>query len=84
MACQVSNGQLCQINPPMYVADTSKSCSYALFLKDKVKINSICILSVINQTQDKALNINIFWAISTLQDDKLSTIKLYHQAPFPI
>ena len=74
MACQVSNGQFCHINSPLYVADTSKSHRYTLLLKDKVKINSVCTLSVINQTQDEALNINDnFWEISTLQDDK----KLY-------
>ena len=74
MACQVSNGQFCHINSPLYAANTSDSCSYALFLKDRVKINDFCILSVINQTQDEALNINDnFWAISTLQDNK----KLY-------
>ena len=56
------------------MADISSSCSYAKFLKDKVKLNDICILSVINQTQDKALDINDnFWAISILQDNK----KLY-------
>ena len=74
MACQVSNGQFCYINSHLYVADTSYSCSYALFLKAKVKINNFCILSVINQMQDEALNINDnFWAISALQDNK----KLY-------
>ena len=74
MACQVSNEQFCHINPPLYVADTSNSCSYVLFLKDKVKINDACILSVTNQVQDEALNINDnFWAISTLQENK----KLY-------
>ena len=35
------------------------------------KINKVCILSVINPTQDKAININDnVWAISTLQNDK--------------
>ena len=53
MACQVSNGQFCHINSPLYVADTSHSYSYVLFLKDREKINDICILSVINQTQDQ-------------------------------
>ena len=32
MVCQVSNGQFCCINSPLYTADTSKSYSYALFL----------------------------------------------------
>ena len=37
-------------------------------------MNKFCILSVINQTQDEAFNINDnFWAISTLHDNK----KLY-------
>ena len=67
MACQVSNGQFCHITSPLYAADTSNSCSYTLFLKDKVKINNVCILSVIDQTEDEALNIDEnFWAISTL------------------
>ena len=74
MACQVSNVQFCHSNSPLYAADTKNSCSHALLLKDKVKIKDFCILSVINQTQDEALNINDnFWAISTLQDSK----KLY-------
>ena len=74
MACQVTNGQFCHINFPLYAADTSKSCSYALFLKDQVKINDVCILSVLNQMQDEGLNISDnFRAISTLQDNK----KLY-------
>ena len=58
MACQVSNGQFCHMNSPLYATDTSKSSSDALFLKDKVKINNVSILSVINQTQDESLNIN--------------------------
>ena len=61
MACQVSNEQLCWINYPLYAADTSKSCSYTLFLNDKVRINSVCILSIINQTHDKAINIMIIF-----------------------
>ena len=74
MACQVSNGQLCHINSPLYAADTSKSSSYALFLQTKDKINNFCMLSVISQMQDEAININDdFWAISTLQNNK----KLY-------
>ena len=74
MACQVSNGQFCHISSPLYVADTSNSCSYALFLKERGKINDFYILSVINQTQDEVININDnFWMTSTLQDNK----KLY-------
>ena len=74
MACQVSNGQFCCINSPLYVVDTSNSCSYALFLQNKDKINKFCLLSVINQMQDAAININNnFGAISTLQNNK----KLY-------
>ena len=74
MAYQISTGQSCHINSPMYAADTSYSCRYALFLKDRAEINNFFILSVINQTQDAALNINDnFWAISTLQNYK----KLY-------
>ena len=90
MACQVSNGQFCHINSPVYATDTSKSCSNALFLKDKVKIDNVCIVSVINQTQDGALNINDnFWVISTLQDKRKLCItclqsQLCHQAPLPI
>ena len=74
MACQVSNGQFCHTNFALYKPDTSNSCSYALFLQNKDKINKFCILSVINRTQDEALNINDnFWAILTLQNNK----KLY-------
>ena len=74
MACQVSNGQFCFINSPLYTADTSNSCNYALFLQNKEKINQFCTLSVINRTQDEAININgNVWAISTLQNNK----KLY-------
>ena len=70
MACQVSNGQFCHINSPLYTTDTLNSCSYALFLHEKERINQFCILSVINQTQDEAFNINnTFWAIFTLQDN---------------
>ena len=62
MACQVSNGQFCHINSPLYISATSHSCSYALFLQDKESINKVCILSLISQTQDEASNINdIFW-----------------------
>ena len=56
MACQVSNGHFCHINSPLYRADTSGSFSYALFLQNKEKINHFCILSVINQTHNKAFN----------------------------
>ena len=49
MACQASNGQFCHINSPLYAADTSKSCSYALFQKKKVKINNfvyyLCVMA---------------------------------------
>ena len=72
MACQVSNGQFCHINSPLYASDTSNSCSYILFLQNKDKINKFCILSVINQTQDEAINTNDnFWAISTLHNSKM-------------
>ena len=61
----------CHITSPLYMADTSKSCSYTLFPNDKTRINCVCILSVINQTHNEAININeIFWTISSLQDDK--------------
>ena len=74
MACQVSNGQFCHINSPLYAVDTSHSCSYALFLQDKDRINKFCTMSIINQTQYEALNINNnFWAILTLPNSK----KLY-------
>ena len=68
MACQVSNGQFCHNNSHLYAANTSNSCSYTPFLKDRVKINAFWILSVINQTQDEALNIDDdnIWAISAL------------------
>ena len=55
MACQDLNGQFYYIKSTLYVADASKSCSYTLFLNDKEK--SVCMLYVINQTQDKAINI---------------------------
>ena len=62
MACQVSNGQFCHINSPLYTADTSNLCSYGLFLQDKERINKFCILSVINKRQDESFNINDnFW-----------------------
>ena len=71
MACQVSNGQFCHINSPLYTTVISNSYSYALFLQDKERINMFCILSVINQTQNEAFDIdNNFWAISTLHDNK--------------
>ena len=74
MVCQVSNGQFCHINAPLYTVDTSKSCSYALFLQNRNKINIFCTLSAINKTHDKAVNINDnFEAISTLENNK----KLY-------
>ena len=70
MACRL-NDQLFHINTPLYTADTSRFCSYALFLQNRNKINTFCTLSVINQTQDKLVNINdIFWAISTLESNK--------------
>ena len=72
MACQVSNGQFCCINSPLYTVDTSNSCSYALFLQNEEEINKLYILSIKNQMQDTAINIS-FWAISTLQNNK----KLY-------
>ena len=49
MACQVLNGQFCHINTPIYTADTSRSCSYILFLQNRNKIYTFYILSVINQ-----------------------------------
>ena len=84
MACQVSNGQFCHINSSLCVADTSKSCCYVLFLNDKARITSDCILSLINQIHDEAINVNDnLWAISTLQDDtklniNLLATQLYH------
>ena len=71
MVCQVSNGQFCHINTPLYTADTSKSCSYALFWQSTKRINTYCTLSIISQTQDKDININEnFWAISALESNK--------------
>ena len=73
-ACQISNRQFCCINSCLYTADASISCHYTLFLNDEARINHICILSVINQTYNEAININEnFGAISTLQDDKKCT-----------
>ena len=78
MACQVSNGQFYCINSPLYTADTSNSYSYALFLQNKDKIKTFCILSVINQTQDETFNINdSFLAISTVQDKKKAIHNLF-------
>ena len=74
MACQVSNGKFCHIDFPLYAADTLNSCRYILFLKNKDKINTFCILSVINQMQDETFNIkDNFWAISAPPNNK----KLY-------
>ena len=71
LVCQVSNGQFCHINSPLYTADTSVSCSYDLFIQNKDRINKLCILSMANQMQDEAININdTFWSISTLHDNK--------------
>ena len=71
MACQVLNDQFCHINSPLYAVDTSNSYSYVLFLQNKDKINKFCMLSVTNQVQNEAVNINNnFWAISTLQNNK--------------
>ena len=58
MACQVWNGQFCDINSSLYMVDTSQSCSYTLFLINKAEISSVCILSVLNQTQDQEFNTN--------------------------
>ena len=66
MACKVSNGKFCHISFPLYTADTSNSCSYALFLQNKDKINKLCTLWVINQTQDEAFNINDNFCASAL------------------
>ena len=88
MACQVLNGQFCCINSP-YAADTSKSCSYTLFLNDKAKINSVCILSIIKQTHFEAININDNFGQYPLSRminiiHNLLAIQLYHEATFPI
>ena len=41
------------------------------FLQNKDKINKFFILSIINQIQDEAVNVNDnFWAISTLKNKK--------------
>ena len=74
MVCQLSNWQFCWINSSLYTADTSNSCSYVLFLKDRGNINDFYIVSVINQAQDKTLSIyDYFCTVSTLQNNK----KLY-------
>ena len=74
LACQVSNGQFCHINSPLYTADISSSCSYALFLQNRDRINKFCLLSMANQMQDEAININDnFGSISTLHSDKRFT-----------
>ena len=74
MVWQGSNGHFCHINTPLYTADTSKVCSYTLFFQNTMRTNIFCTLSIFNQTQVKALNINEkFWAISTLESNK----KLY-------
>ena len=71
MAYQVSNGQFCHINAPLYTVDTSNSSSYANFLQKKDKINTFCTLSFINQTKDETININNnFWAISTMKNNR--------------
>ena len=58
-------------------------------LEKKEKINKFCILSVINQTQNEAINIkDNFWAISTLQNNKKLYITYFQYSysispPFP-
>ena len=86
MACQVSNGQFGHINSPLYTADTLHSCSCALFLQNKDTIIKFCILSVINQMQYEAFNINDnFLAISALQDSKKSCVCKYtRQTSLPV
>ena len=70
--CQMVNFVI--LIPPLYTADTSSSCSYALFLQNKDRINKFWNSSVVNQIQDKAINrYDNFWSISTLQINK----KLY-------
>ena len=67
LACQVSNGQFCHINSPLYTADTSSSCWYTPFLQNKDRRNKFCILSMVNQTQDEAVSANDhFWSSSNL------------------
>ena len=59
------------INIPLYTADTSKTCSYVLCLQNTKRLNIFCTLSIINQKQDKAINISEnFWAISNLESNK--------------
>ena len=38
MVYQVSNGQFCHINSPLYAADTLNSCSYDLSSRTKIKL----------------------------------------------
>ena len=42
MAYQVSNGQFCHINSPIYTVDSSNSCSYALFLQNEESSVMVC------------------------------------------
>ena len=60
---------------PLYIQQILQILVVMLFfLQDKKRINRFCILSVINQTQDEAFNINgNFWAISTLLKNKSYT-----------
>ena len=89
LACQVSNGQFCHINYPVYTADMSTSHSYTLCLQNKGRINKFCLLSMVNQMQDVAININDnFWSISTLHNDKkglhhLFAVQLFNKMCFP-
>ena len=74
MACQVSNGKFCHINSPLYTADTSDSCSCALFLKTKKEQTNFEYYQLSIKTQDEAFNISDnFLAFSILQNNN----KLY-------
>ena len=67
----MSNGQFCHSNSPLYGADTSNSCSCAIFFQKKDKINKFYIISVINRTHNEAINISDnFLAISTLKNNR--------------
>ena len=69
MACQFPMVNFVTLIPP-HIQQTPQSPT-AMPHSSKIKINTFCILLVINQTHDKAVNTNDnFWTITTLQNNK--------------
>ena len=59
LGCVVSSGHFCRLDTPLHPVNKIQECHYFLFEDDKEKISKYCQISILNQTRDQAISIDL-------------------------